>query len=207
MNKNIGHLIVITGPPASGKDAVMDEFLKHEIARTLKIAKVITNTDREIRPGESPTSHHFMKKEDLDRLAKNGELVEDIVKTGFSRKATSKTEIERLFLGENLIWRVDPSLAAKIASGSFFKKVFPKNSQILQENTVVVCINAPKEVLEKRRKAREGKKYNPKNFELRDAYEVPHLDLLFKKAIVINNLDNELTETVEAFARIVKRRV
>ena len=196
--------MVITGPPASGKDTVMNYFLKHETARVLNIQKVITNTDRKIREGEPPDAYHFISPRDLDRMDKNGELVEQIVQTGVSRKATSKAEIERLFLGENLIWRIDPSLAAMITTGKFFKKHFPKHSETLMENTLVVCINAPKDVLELRRKKREGKNYDRKNFALRDEYEAPHLDILQRKAIVIDNLENHLTETVEVLAQSVK---
>jgi guanylate kinase len=201
---NIGFLLVITGPPASGKDTVMNEFLKHKTAKSLNVQKVVTNTDRKIREGELPAAYHFVSRAELDRMDKSGELVEQIVQTGVSRKATSKVEIERLFLGENLIWRIDPSLAAKIVTGKFFNKHFPKHSEILMENTLVVCINAPKEVLELRRKRREGKNYNRKNFTLRDEYETPHLDILQRKALVIDNLENRLTETVEVLAQLVK---
>jgi hypothetical protein len=122
-----------------------------------------------------------------------------------SRKATSKSEIERLFLGENLVWRVDPSLAAKVATGEFFSKNFPEYSETLMETALVVCVNAPKDVLELRRKRREGKNYDPKNFALRDKYEVPHLNLLFRKAVVIENPEGHLSEAVETLVAIAKK--
>lgn len=204
LNQIIGLLVVLTGPPASGKDVLMEEFMKQEFARFLNFQQVITNTDRKIRDGESPKSHHFITPKELDALKENNELVEDIVQTGLSRKATSKAEIERLFSGENLIWRVDPSLAAKIATGEFFKTHFPEYSEVLQVKTLVACINAPMETLVARRIRREGKNYNPENFRLRNEFEVPHLKTLSETAIVIENPDGQLTETVEIFTQIVK---
>lgn len=200
----VGMLVVITGLPASGKDVLMDEFMKQEFAKFLNLQQVITNTDRKIRDGESVNSYHFVSREELDRMGRDKELVEEIVPTGISRKATSKAEIERLLAGENLIWRVDPSLAAKIAIGKFFKEQFPEYSEILQIKTLIACINTPKEVLIARRKHREGENYNPENFRLRDEFEVPHLKILSETAIVIDNPDGQLTKTVETFTQIVK---
>lgn len=202
-NTNIGTLIVIAGASGAGKDTVMDEFLKHPIVSENKIERVITCTDRVIRDGESPNSYHFLSCEELDLLDKNGQLVEEITQTGTSRKATSKTEIARLFSGENLIWRIDPSRAAEIAKGDFFDKNFPDDAQLLKEHTLVFCINAPKEVIETRRKEREKDKYKKEEFTLRDAQEKPHLKVLFEKAIVVENLDGKLSEAVEKIANSI----
>ncbi len=203
--KDIGILIVATGASGAGKDSVMDEFLKHEVVKTLNIQRVVTCTDRPIRDGESPSAYHFLNRDELDVLASSGELVEDLVDTGTSRKATSKSEIARLLSGENLFWRIDPSRAAEIANGEFFGKHFSADAEVLNMNTLVVCINAPKAVIEQRRKGRDKDKYDPNEYNERDAQEAPHLDILMKKAIVVENLDNQLQLTVETVAELVKQ--
>jgi guanylate kinase len=200
---NIGMLIVITGRSGAGKDAVMDKLLEHNIINSLSINRVITCTDRPIRDGEPPDAYHFLKPTDLDTMAECNKLVEEITITGTSRKATSKSEIARLLSGENLLWRIDPSRAAEVSTGNFFEKHFPENAQVLKERTLVVCINAPKRVIESRRKGREGKNYKPEEFELRDKQDAPHIDILLKKAVVIENHDGQLSETTETVAQLI----
>jgi guanylate kinase len=83
-----------------------------------------SNADRPRRDNEPEDAYNFITKEELDLLEKERKLAEEIVFTGYSRKATSKSEILKLFDGENLIWRVDPSLASKIAKGDYFERYF-----------------------------------------------------------------------------------
>lgn len=201
--QNIGFLFVITGASGTGKDVVMTELLKHEIVTTINLNRVITCTDRPIRDNEPPDAYHFLKPSELELLAEQGELVEDLTPTGTSRKATPKSEIERLLSGQNLLWRIDPSRAAEVATGDFFDRHFPQNAQILKEHTLVICINAPRDVIESRRKKREGEKYKPQEFELRDKQEAPHLDILLKKAVVIENIDGQLSKTVEMVVQTI----
>lgn len=202
-NSGIGVLVVITGASGAGKDSVVDEILKHKIITTLSINRVVTCTDRPIRTGEAPDAYHFLSSEELNTMHEQEELVEQITQTGTSRKATSKTEIARLLLGENLVWRIDPSRAAEVAMGGFFNKHFPEHAQLLQENTLVICINAPKDVIESRRKRREKDSYNPEEFRLRDMQEAPHLDILIRKAVVVENPDGRLAKTVNAVAELI----
>ena len=201
---SVGVLYVFTGGSGVGKDTVVDKILERGIVTELKLNKVITCTDRPRRVGEKADSYHFKKPEELDLMANQGMLVEEITITGSSRKATSKAEIARLLMGENLLWRIDPSRAAEVATGDFFKRNFPNDAQVLSDHTVVICINAPKEVIESRRKKREGDKYDPKEFQLRDGQEAPHLNILLSKAVVIDNLDEGLQETVEKTVQLIR---
>ena len=201
---SVGVLYVFTGGSGVGKDTVVDKILERGIVTELKLNKVITCTDRPRRVGEKADSYHFKKPEELDLMANQGLLVEEITITGSSRKATSKEEIAQLLSGKNLIWRIDPSRAAEVATGHFFEKNFPNDAKILSEHTVVICINAPKEVIESRRKKRDGDKYDPSEFQLRDEQEAPHLDILFAKAVIIDNLDDRLEETVEKAVQLIR---
>lgn len=200
---NVGILIVLTGKSGAGKDAVMNELVQHRDLVSLGINRVITCTDRSIREGEPTDAYHFVTPKDLILMEKKDELVEPITPTGTSNKATPKFEIARLLSGENLLWRIDPSRAAEVATGNFFEKHFREHSKVLKANTIVVCINAPHNTIESRRKQREGKNYNPKEFALRDKQEKPHIDILLKNACVIENTEGHLTETVETAVRLI----
>lgn len=199
MDGGIGILIVITGASGAGKDAVMAEFLANPVINELNLKRIITCTDRPPRPGEkNGVDYHFLKHDQLTKMEKQGKLIEPITTTGSSNKATPKFEIERLLRGENLVWRIDPSRAAEVASGDFFKRVFPENADNLQSHTLVLFITAPKEVIDTRRKSRDLDKYNPAEYEARDTQEKPFLEILGKNAVAIQNIDGKLNETVDA---------
>lgn len=205
MPEKIGCLIVITGASGAGKDAFMDCLLNHPGVKSLNLKKIVTCTDRCPRPGEIHGVHyHFMTNEKLREMATHGKLVEEITPTGTSNKATPKSEIERLLRGEDLVWRIDPSRAAEIASGNFFMKHFPEHAQILQECTVVLCVTAPKEIIDARRKGRDGTSFNPKEYLARDQQESPHLKILYEKAITIENMENCLEKTVNFAVSLTK---
>jgi len=201
----IGFLLVISGASGAGKDTVMENLLEHPAVKTLNLRKVVTCTDRQPRPGEVHKVHyHFVTNEKLQEMARNGELVEEITPTGSSNKATPKSEIERLFKGEDLVWRIDPSRAAEVASGTFFERHFPNHARVLQKSTTVFCVNASKDSIEARRKERDGVNYDPSEYAARDKQELPHLHILQEKAIIMENSEGCLEETVNLAAGYVK---
>ena len=194
----IGVLIIFTGASGAGKDSVMDEFLKNPLVQKFNLKKVVTCTDRPPRPGETDgIQYHFVSSAQLQKMAKDDELVEPITKYGTSNKATPKIEIERLLAGENLVWRIDPSRAAEVASGKFFQRIFPEKAHLLQSHTIVFFVTAPKEVIAERRKRRDLDKYDPAEYKVRDDQDQIYLDILQKKATLIENLDSRLDETVD----------
>jgi len=194
----IGVLIIFTGASGAGKDSVMDEFLKNPLVQKFNLKKVVTCTDRPPRPGETDgIQYHFVSSAQLQKMAKDDELVEPITKYGTSNKATPKIEIERLLAGENLVWRIDPSRAAEVASGKFFQRIFPEKARLLQNHTIVLFVTAPKEVITERRKIRDLDKYDPAEYKVRDDQDQIYLDILQKKATLIENLDSRLDETVD----------
>lgn len=198
MNSNkFGYLIVITGASGAGKDSVMEGFLKDPRIKEINLKQVVTCNDRLPRPDEiDGVQYHFVSNQKLKEMEAHGELVEPVTLTGTSNKATPKLEIERLFAGENLIWRIDPSRAAEVASGDFFKKLFPNDAKELQEHTLVLFITAPKEEIEGRRKNRDLDKYEPSEYEARDNQEKLYLNILENNAVSIQNLDRKLDEAV-----------
>jgi len=194
----IGILIIFTGTSGAGKDSVMDEFLKSPLVQKLNLKKVVTCTDRPPRPGETDgIQYHFVSSAQLQKMAEDDKLVEPITKYGTSNKATPRIEIERLLAGENLVWRIDPSRAAEVASGKFFQRIFPEKARLLQDHTIVFFVTAPKEVIAERRKKRDLDKYDPAEYKARDDQDQIYLDILQKKAVPIENLDEKLDEAVD----------
>lgn len=194
----IGTLVIFTGASGAGKDSVMDKFLERSVVQKLNLKKIVTCTDRPPRPGElDGIQYHFVSSTRLQEMADGGELVEPITQTGTSNKATPKSEIERLLMGENLVWRIDPSRAAEIALGGFFQKLFPAKAQTLQEHTIILFVTAPKEVIRERRKRRDLDRYNPAEYRAREDQEKPYLEILKEKAISIENPDGKLEKAVD----------
>jgi guanylate kinase len=194
-----GMLLVITGPSGTGKDAVAREVLKHPTLVDLKFKRLVTCADRAPRPGEiEGIDYHFVTPKKLDEMSVKGELVEEPKTTGSSRKGTPKNEFKAVLLGEKRLWRIESSLASKIASGKFFDEQFSPNEAIfLKKVTKVVCINCPKEQLEVRRKNRDGKDYKTEEYELRDTQDKPHLEVLRQTAVLVDNLDNQFEQTIK----------
>lgn len=205
MNSNkFGYLIVITGASGAGKDSVMEGFLKDPRIKEIRLRQVVTCNDRPPRPGEiDGVQYHFFSNQKLKEMEARGELVEPITLTGTSNKATPRSEIERLFARENLIWRIDPSRAAEVASGDFFEKLFPENAKELQEHTLVLFVTAPKNEIDGRRKNRDLDKYDPIEYEARDNQEKPYLEILEKNAVPINNLNGKLDKAIEFSVKCV----
>ncbi len=200
----IGNLIVITGASGAGKDDVMNGVMGSTKIKNLGFSKIVTSTDRPPRPGETDgCEYHFVTTEKMQEMAKNGDLVEPITKTGTSNKATTKKEVERVFCNEKLIWRIDPSRASDIATGDFFKKIFPENADSLQKHTLVLFITAPKKDIEKRRIGRDKKNYNPKEYIVRDEQEKPYLKILFQFATPLENTQGKLNETIKQAINII----
>lgn len=189
----IGNLIVFTGASGAGKDSVMDNFLLDPGIQKLKLKKIVTCTDRPPRPGEiDGINYHFLTPDKLKEMENKKELVEAITQTGTSNKATPKSEVERLLNSENLVWRIDPSRAAEIASGYFFKRLFPKTAEEMQKHTLILFITAPRVTINERRKSRDGNKYDASEYLARDEQERPFLEILERKATSIQNLDGKL---------------
>lgn len=194
----IGTLVIFTGASGAGKDSVMDKFLERSVVQKLNLKKIVTCTDRPPRPGElDGVQYHFVSSARLQEMADGGELVEPITQTGTSNKATPKSEIERLLMDENLVWRIDPSRAAEIALGGFFKKLFPNEAQTLQEHTIILFVTVPKEVIRERRKRRDLDRYNPAEYRAREDQEKPYLEIPKEKAISIENPDGKLEKAVD----------
>jgi guanylate kinase len=169
-----GRLVVITGMSCSGKDSILEELLKTPEVISAGYSKVVTHATRPPRPGETHgSSYYFITQEELFEMHQSGELVESPTQTGDSFKGTSKKELLKVVEeGLNLIWRIDLSRAAEVASGDFFTRMFEADvAEVLRQNTSVFLIDTSTRILIKRRKNRDLDKYDPRQYELRDSQD------------------------------------
>lgn len=107
MSKQItGKLIVITGKTASGKDTIISKILTN----FPNLKRIVTTTSRAMREGERDgVDYHFISRDEFKQKMARGELLE-YVEYGGNYYGTEKSRIN---LGENLIWKIDPSMAGK----------------------------------------------------------------------------------------------
>lgn len=198
-----GRLLVVTGYSGAGKDSVIDLL----IDQLPHFRRLVTCADRPARPGEIHGVHYyFVNPEEMDRMHSAGELVEKPLTYGVSRKATPRHEFESVLRGESLIWRIESSLAAHVASGGFFDEQFPKQKgKMLREMTTVIFITASKKDLLLRRRRRDGKHYNVKDFAKRDGQDKAILAKYGKVfGNIIENEENRLSETVDKVLKLIK---
>jgi guanylate kinase len=200
-----GLLLVISGASGTGKDSVINEVLKHPVITKLKLKRLVTCADRCPRKDETHgVDYYFVTPQEMDKMHKNGELVENPQLYGISRKATPKNEFLKILKGDNLLWRIESYLASKVALGTFFDEQFgPKEAEIFKEVTKVVCITSPKEQIEGRRKSRDREKYDPKEYLIRDVHDHANMKVLLRRAVLVENLDGKLNQTVEEVVRVV----
>ena len=176
-----GKLLIFTGRSGAGKDWIVDNF----ISRYPNFTRVVTNAARNRRPGEiDGEDYHFTPYEDFLMMVKNKLFAEDYVQTGgpTDLKATSKEELYRVFNGENKIWRIDLSLAEKIANGEYFHKYHDSQyAQLLQQNSKLIYVHVDEEIIIKRRMERDGDNYHPDKYKERDIQELPIVNRSFNR--------------------------
>lgn len=100
-----GRLIVISGPPAGGKDSVRRELT----ARGYPI--VLTTTSRSVRPDDLPGDYEYVSVAEFDKMVDQG-LFADVspILKGY-RYGTRKSQLLKS-LNEKIVWRIDPTSAA-----------------------------------------------------------------------------------------------
>lgn len=203
--KRCGLLLVVTGRSGAGKDTIAEGVLSHSGFSQYGFKRLITCADRCPRENEVHGVHYyFIRHEEMEIKKKNNEFVEEPVLTGTSYKATPRSEFSRIIEeGANLLWRIDPSKAAEVATGKFFDEQFPESAEIFKKITIVCCVTAKTEEIIKRRKIRDCKKYNEYEYSKRDEQEHPHLSILEKHAHLIYNAEGKHEEAVSEIFTLV----
>lgn len=207
-----GKIIVITGPSGSGKDSIIDQLDNLDVQK-YGLTRVVTHATRnprtDQRTGKQEIDHvhyHFCSEDELTLMHQNGELAEEPVPTGKTRKGTSKAELLKVLEGEHKLWRIDLTLAEKIAKGEYYSNEFDsETADLLTRSTMVVYIDVDQNTLDKRRSGREGDA-NSLDFAERDRQErriVAESKNIFK--FRLPNPENQLEETARTlFASVVE---
>ncbi len=127
-------LLILTGKTASGKDTIMKALL----SRYTNLKRITSTTSRAKRFGEQAGfDYHFVSREEFERKIENGDFLE-YVEYGGNFYGTEKSQIKE---NQDLIWRIDPSRAAKVRD-------------LIKEKVLVIYINIADEIALERLKAR-----------------------------------------------------
>jgi guanylate kinase len=163
---------------------------------------VTHNAGRDPRPGEVDGVHyHFVSRTEFERMAGNGELLE-YVEYAETKKGTSRVEIEtKLALGKKVIWRIDPTAAARVKE-ILAEGLREKAEEIIARTRVVFLLaEGEKTLLERAKKRnRDGKTAEIKRRIREDNLAWKKLKDRFEHVVV--NRDGALEETVAAVKAI-----
>lgn len=173
-------IIVITGKTASGKDTIIKSILQ----KFPNLKKITTTTSRQIRTGEKDgTDYHFIPLDQFKEKIRNNEFFE-YVEYGGNMYGTEKKEFE----GENLLWKIDPSMAGKV-----------KN---LDEKSIVIYITTSDEIVLRRLKKRglSQEEITKRMGDDRKIWQEYQNNYDF----IIENNEGELDKTINEVARIIQ---
>ncbi len=178
-------LIVISGPSAVGKDAVVQRLL----ADSDRFAFVVTVNTRPPRPGERPgVDYHFVTREQFQRMVAQGEMLEyapvyddfkGVPKAGVSQALAS---------GKDVVLRLDVQGAATIR-------------QLCPEALLIFLAPENESVLLERMRSRPGD--TPESLELRLATVQQEMQRVEEFDYVVPNRTGQLERTVEVIRSII----
>lgn len=178
-------LIVISGPSAVGKDAVVKRLLEDSESFTF----VVTVNTRPPRPGERPgVDYHFVTREQFQRMVAQGEMLEyapvyDDFK-GVPRAGVSQA----LASGKDVVLRLDVQGAATIR-------------RLCPEALLIFLTPEDDSVLLERMRSRPGD--TPESLELRLATVQQEMQRIEEFDYVVPNRTGQLERAVEVIRSII----
>lgn len=183
-----GLLVIITGSTASGKDTIAKELLK----KFPNFSKIITTTTRPPRIGEiNGQDYYFVLKETFFEMRRLGKLLEEVKYSG-NYYGTTKEEVKKVLLGKNMIWRIEPTMAARA------KKYLAK----ITNHLIVIFITTPdKETLFRRLHTRGMSKEIIQVRFKQDGENWHNLKDKFEHIVV--NSDGKLEETISEISKLI----
>jgi guanylate kinase len=178
-------LIVISGPSAVGKDAVVQRLLEDRDS----FAFVVTVNTRSPRPGERPgVDYHFVTREQFQQMVAQGKMLECApVYDDF--KGVPKAGVEQaLASGKDVVLRVDVQGAATIR-------------RLCPEALLIFLAPENESVLLERMKSRPGD--TPESVKLRLATFQQEMQRVEEFDYVVPNRTGQLDRTVEVIRSII----
>jgi len=192
-----GKLIIICGPTASGKDAIMHRLLKLHP----DYERIVTTTTREPRDLERDgIDYTFTSQEEFKSKENKGDFLE-VNEYAENFYGTPKSEFQKVLDGKTIIWRVDPTMAGR--AKEFFKSAFNgEKGEELSKRTLVIYINSEPLVIKERIKERG---MDSDEIERRLAQDTKNWDDCKDKFdFIIDNEDGKLDETVNKITAIIE---
>lgn len=195
--KTPGILLIITGSTASGKDTMVKKLLQ----KYPSFSKVTTITSRPPRMGEiNGRDYYFVSQEQFLQMSRDGKFLETVNYSG-NYYGTTRAEIEKVLQGQNMIWRIEATMAAR--AKDYFQEIFdPKSAQKIISRTLVVFITTPdKETLVRRLQSRGMREEAIQVRFKQDAENWANLKDKFDHLIV--NAEGQLNETVNQVSSLI----
>lgn len=133
-----GVFLVLTGPTASGKDAVLSRLQE----KRADIVRIITTTSREMRPGESEGNpYYFISRDEFEQKIARHEFFEWVEFRGHLYGTQRKTIDEALSTSRDIVLKIE-------AKG--VKNIKDKIKQMSPRSVFVFLTASNIETLEKR---------------------------------------------------------
>lgn len=182
-------LVVVSGPSGVGKDTLLERLA--QLNHDLQFQFVVTATTRRPRDGErNGVNHHFVDREEFERMIAAGELLEYANVYGNYYGVPRSQVRSALARGKHVLLRVDVQGAERLRS--------------VAPDAVFVFVLPPSlETLEERLKARG--KDSPDSIKTRLAAARAEIAQSDRFDYRIVNGDGALDETVEKLIDIIKR--
>jgi len=196
-NKTPGLLLIVTGSTASGKDTVVKKLLQ----KYSDFSKITTTTSRTPRIGEvDRQDYYFVDRSEFLQMQQDGKFLETVEYSG-NYYGTTKAEINKVFNGQNMIWRIEPTMSAR--AQDYFRQIFdPASAEKLLKHLLIVFITTPDKKTLISRLASRG--MNEEAIQVRfkqDAKNWKNLRGKFEHVIV--NRDGALEETIAQISQLI----
>ena len=187
-NKTPGMLLIVTGSTASGKDTIVKKLLQ----KYPTFSKITTTTSRTPRAGEvDGQDYYFVSKAEFLQMQQDGKFLETVEYSG-NYYGTTKAEIKKVLNGQNMIWRIEPTMAAR-AKGYF--------ADIIDNTLIVFITTLDKQTLVRRLAARGMKEAAIQVRFKTDAENWNNLKNKFEHIII--NRDGALQETITQISKLI----
>lgn len=184
-------LLVLTGPTAAGKDALLNAFLlKHPHTQ-----KIITTTSRPMREIESEGNpYHFISREDFEQMIAEHAFYEWVEFRSDLYGTQRKTLEDALATGHDVIWKIEAKGVKNIKQK--MSETFPRS--------VFIFLTAPSvETMHERVERDEGKNEHHRWNEALVKWEMDQYD---DSNYLVLNEEGKLNEALQKVEAIIEAK-
>lgn len=197
INRQLGWLVVLSGPAASGKDTI--------IARLQKIyphfGRIVTTTTRLPRINEQEgREHYFVDLTTFQKMSKEGKFLETMTVAGYFY-GTLKQELEPLFKGKSLFWTLEGYRASHLQET--FKIFTTPLAEKIRDKTLIIYLQTDQEIIRRRLKTRgwNEAEINARLKKDLEDWQNSHF------SNVVKNTDGKLDRTIEEIRKLISSKI